>query len=145
MANDNNLIPLDKRDPETAKQIRSKGGKASAKAKKHKKAMNEVAKLFLNMDLSPKMQAQVIKQYGDIEEEAISNRFPLVANLYAIALDTQKYTPSERIAAMKFLLELAGESPNQIAMKEMEKSKQAQVEDDPFSASLKSMFGGGGE
>ena len=145
LANEQNLIPLNKRSPSKAKEIQKKGGKASAEAKKHKKAMNEVAKLFLDMDLSDSKIEKIKKLYGNIDEEAISQRFPLVANLYGIAMDIENYSASERMAAMRFLLELAGESPQQLAIKNAEKARQNQIEDDPFSASLKSLFGGDGE
>ena len=145
MANEQNLIPLNKRSPSEAKEIQKKGGQASAEAKKQKKAMNEVAKLFLDMDLSDENIKKIKKQYGNIDETIISQRFPFVTSLYNIAMDREMYTAAERMAAMRFLLELAGESPQQLAMKNAEKAKQAQVEDDPFSASLKSMFGGEGE
>lgn len=137
MANKKPSFSLKDNSPEKRKEIAKMGGIASGKSRKLKKNMREAALSALNREVTPEQAKAVAKRY-DIEEDEVSARFVYISRLEELAAGGD-------LQAMRFLLELAGESPNQIAMKEMEKSKQAQVEDDPFSASLKSLFGGGGE
>ena len=53
-----NLIPLTKRDPEEARAIRSRGGKASVKAKRERATFAEAIKLALETDDA---QGRVVK------------------------------------------------------------------------------------
>lgn len=46
MAGTDNLIPLDSRDPETARKIRSEGGKARKRQKEERRTMREWAMQF---------------------------------------------------------------------------------------------------
>lgn len=135
-----NLIPLNKLPPDEAQEIRKKGGKKSAAVKKEKKAMNEVAKIFLDLDLSDTDKEQIRKKYN-LDDNVLTKRYLLVAQLYGI-INTAEETATNRMAAMRLLIELAGESPAQIAIKEAASQKQNEIEDDPFSQSLKAMFGG---
>lgn len=138
--NPQNLKSIGDRSPEERKAIASKGGKTKAERIKRKRELSEIAKAFLDIDLNPKVMKE-FKAKFNVDDEMLTNRFPLIANLYGIAMDKGN-TPTERMAAMKMLAEFAEESPNQLAAKNAEKAKQTQIEDDPFSASLKTIFGG---
>lgn len=147
MANPNgnpqNLKDIGDRPPEERKAIASMGGKARAEQIKHKKAMNEIAKAFLDVDLNPKTLKEIKSKFKGIDDDMLTHRFPLISNLYGIAMD-KNYTPSERMAAIKMLVEFAGESPAQLAVKEAEQKSKLQIEDDPFTKSILEMFGQGG-
>lgn len=51
MANEKNLKPFDTLTEEQQREIRSKGGKASVKAKKERKTMREMLKYLLEQDI----------------------------------------------------------------------------------------------
>lgn len=65
-----NLIPLTKRDPEEARAIRSKGGKARAEAYRERKTFAEAIRIALATgDIQDKVVAAVLKaaQEGNIQ------------------------------------------------------------------------------
>lgn len=134
-----NLISIGDRSEQEKKAITSKGGRASVKKKKEKMLMNEVARTFLNLEMSDKEKESIKKNYN-LDDAALTKRFPLVAQLYGI-INTPDESAVNRMAAMRLLIELAGESPSQLAMKESAAAQKNVIEDDPFSKSLKAMFG----
>ena len=63
MANEKNLIPVTKRTPREQKEISSKGGKASAKAKKERNTLKQELLLILeNEDMQKKISTALIKE-----------------------------------------------------------------------------------
>lgn len=88
MANESNLrVPTS----EEARRIGSKGGKASAKARRKKKLMKEQIELLLSLpfpdvrDKTGKKIKNVFKQLG-IEEENIDNQMAIIVALWQKAL-----------------------------------------------------------
>lgn len=63
MANEQNLIPVTKRTPREQREISSKGGKASAAAKRERKKLREeLAILLENEDMQQKICTALIQQ-----------------------------------------------------------------------------------
>ena len=54
MANDENLIPMNRRTESERREIASKGGKASGEARRKKRDMRKAAETLLNMPVSNK-------------------------------------------------------------------------------------------
>lgn len=52
--NDNNLIPLTKRPPEEAREIRSKGGAAASVVLRRKKVLREICQAYLDGKIETK-------------------------------------------------------------------------------------------
>lgn len=74
---DRNLIPFDQRSPEEAFAIRSAGGKASQEAKKKKKAMAELLRMYADMPSSNKKLTKQLKNMG-FEEDDLTQRLEVV-------------------------------------------------------------------
>lgn len=63
MANEQNLIPVTKRTPREQKEISSKGGKASAKAKQERKTLKQELLLLLEEeDTQKKISLSLLEQ-----------------------------------------------------------------------------------
>lgn len=139
--NPQNLITQRQRSKSERSRIASMGGKASVESKRQKRNMGEVAKAFLDLDVSDAMKKELKKKYK-LDDDLLSNRFPLVAQLYSIIMDKNEIAQN-KISAIKMLIEIAGESPQQIAAEKAIERQSQQVDDDPFSQSIKEMFAGG--
>lgn len=136
--NPQNFIPLNKRTAEEKKAIQTAGGKASAKKQVEKAKMQEVAIAFLNVNLSSKTKEQLRDLYG-FGDELLTYRALIIKELIDLIRGAER--PADKMAAMKMLIDLAGETPEQIAKdKAIEKLEKAVLEDDPFTASLKTLF-----
>lgn len=61
MANDDNLIPLNKRTKSEQREIQSKGGKARAEKARKKKAVREVIEMLANQPLTNNALKKSIK------------------------------------------------------------------------------------
>ena len=70
---DRNLIPFDKLSPEEAHAIRSKGGKASQEAKKKKRAMAELLKIYSDLPINDNRKKNRLKKLG-IEEGDLTQK-----------------------------------------------------------------------
>lgn len=107
--NQENLIPLSKRTKEEQREIQSKGGKASAAARKQIKDMRELARILLAMDV-PKSQDTMranMKALGFKDEEMNHANAVLTAmllqasngdvNAAKFIRDTAGFTPEENV------------------------------------------------
>lgn len=72
MANEQNLIPFNKRAESEQREIRSKGGKARAAKARKRKAVREVMEMIANQPVTnDKLKKQMKAITGEIDEEDI--------------------------------------------------------------------------
>jgi len=75
-----NLIPFNELTVEEQRELASKGGKASVKARRRKKNMKECLQLLLQLDIkNPKVREQ-LKKLG-IEEEEMTNEMAMMVSV----------------------------------------------------------------
>lgn len=120
MANEQNLIPFNKRTESERREISKKAGKASGESRRAKKQMKELAEIMLNSKAKGNA-ARKAKQFGaDLEDEDVTNAAAIIAGQMASALrgNTQ---------AAKFVMEL------------MEGAVQQNEEEDELSKSLREL------
>ena len=98
--NKKNLKPL---TTEKAREIGSKGGKASVKAKKEKKAIKEYIETFMSKPLENEQVREKLKELG-IAVEDINNKMAMV---YAQWIEAMKGNTK----AFENLLNYSGEKP----------------------------------
>lgn len=85
MACNENLKSFNTMSPEQAKEIHSKGGKASSKARRKKKAMKKQLELLLAMPLTNEKAKSRISELG-IEDKDIDNQMAITIALFQEAL-----------------------------------------------------------
>lgn len=107
MANEQNLRSLSTKE---AREIGSKGGKASVQSRKRKKTMKEAMNLLLSKDVSDGNK-QVLKQLG-LEENDMNNQMLAVVSLFQSAVNGN-------VAAMRLIADITGS----YAMSEADKQK----------------------
>lgn len=92
MANIENLKPIETLSKEEAKKRGSKGGKASVKSRRQRKAMKEQLEILLNLPLKDKNLKEEISNLG-VEEKDIDNQMAMTIALYqeAIRGNTKAY------------------------------------------------------
>ena len=96
-----NLDPV--RTKEEAKKRGRNGGKKSGEARRKKRDAKDAAKLILNLPCGETL-AKNLLQLG-IKEEDYTNRVALFARAFTVALKGD-------INAMRFLVDIAGETPH---------------------------------
>lgn len=84
MANEKNLIPLDKRTKNEQREIQSEGGRASGAARRRKKSLKEAADLYLSLPLRDKRKLNAIVRDG-ISEEDVDNQMAVIVALTKMA------------------------------------------------------------
>ena len=120
MANEENLIPLNKRTKSEQREIQRKAGIASGKSRRAKKQMKELAEIMLNSKASGNA-AKTAKRFGaDLEDEDVTNAAAIIAGQIASAL-------KGNTNAAKFVMEL------------MEGAVQQNEEEDELSKSLREL------
>ena len=102
MANENNLIPLDKRTKSEQREIQSSGGIASGAARRRKRSLKEAADLYLSLPVTDKRIWNKISRDG-VDTEDIDNQMAIVAGLAKVAA----FGDSK---AAKVLFELLGDA-----------------------------------
>lgn len=85
MANEQNLIPFNKRTKSEQREYAKKGGQKSGEVRRKRKAMKEQMEMLLTLPLKSKKQLNFMKDLG-IEEEEIDNQMALIVALYGKAL-----------------------------------------------------------
>ena len=99
-----NLTPFDKLDPEEAKRIRSKGGKASVEKRRYNKTFKQAMEWALSLDAFR----------GNPDVDAIHDRYPDLNNRDAIAIAaTAKAIQTGDIKAFIAIRDTTGELPVQ--------------------------------
>lgn len=97
-----NLIPLDKRTKDEQREIAKAGGRASGKARRRKRTLQEAAQLILNAPANQK-HTEIMKACG-IPENACTNGMAIVATAVMKAADGD-------LKAAEFVRDTAGENP----------------------------------
>ena len=85
MANEQNLIPGNKRSQSEARENGRKGGQKSGEVRRQRKAMKEQMEMLLSLPFKQEEQLKFMKSLG-IEEEEIDNQMALMVAMYAKAL-----------------------------------------------------------
>lgn len=98
-----NLKPV--RTKEEARERGRNGGKKSGEARRRKRDAQQAARLILNLPVSTDAMENNLKKMH-IEEEDFTNRVALFARAF-----TQAMTGD--VKAMQFIVEMAGETPDQ--------------------------------
>ena len=121
MPNEQNLIPMEQRSPEEAREMGRKGGRASGESRRRKKSLREAAELYLSLPVSDKRAWNKLARDG-VGPEDVDNQMAIIAGL------TIKAAKGDAKAA-KVLFDLLGEQTGKFS---------ADVaEDDPITKSLK--------
>lgn len=98
-----NLKPV--RSKEEARERGRNGGKKSGEARRRKRDAQQAARLILNLPVSTDAMENNLKKMH-IDEEDFTNRVALFARAF-----TQAMTGD--VKAMQFIVEMAGETPDQ--------------------------------
>lgn len=85
MANEQNLIPMNKRTKSEQREYTQKGGKKSGEVRRQRKAMKEQFEMLLSLPFKQIEQLEFIKQFG-LQEEQIDNQMALIVAMYGKAL-----------------------------------------------------------
>lgn len=85
MANEQNLIPWNKRTENEQREYARKGGQKSGEVRRQRKAMKEQMDMLLSLPFKQKKQLDFIKDLG-IEEEEIDNQMALIVAMYVKAI-----------------------------------------------------------
>lgn len=85
MANEQNLIPWNKRTENEQREYARKGGQKSGEVRRQRKAMKEQMEMLLSLPFKQEKQLKFMKSLG-IEEEEIDNQMALMVAMYAKAL-----------------------------------------------------------
>lgn len=98
MANEKNLIPINKRTKNEQREYQSKGGKKSGEVRRQRKAMKEQMEMLLTLPFKQKKQLKFIKDLG-IEDKNIDNQMALIVAMYGKALkgDVQAFNTIREI------------------------------------------------
>lgn len=102
MANEKNLIPLDKRTKSEQREIQSSGGIASGTARRRKRSLKEAADLYLSLPVTDRRVFNKIARDG-VEPEDIDNQMAIVAGLAGVAAQGDS-------KAAKVLFDLLGDA-----------------------------------
>lgn len=101
MANEQNLIPINKRTESEQREYQSKGGKKSGEVRRKKKAMKDTMKMLLNLELPESDARENLKELG-IEDEDLT--------VQTIILSEQvKKAMVGNLDSAKFVRDTAGE------------------------------------
>lgn len=85
MANEQNLIPWNKRTENEQREYARQGGQKSGEVRRKRKAMKEQMEMLLSLPFKQEKQLKFMKSLG-IEEEEIDNQMALMVAMYAKAL-----------------------------------------------------------
>lgn len=110
-----NLVPLNQRTKEEQKAITSKGGKASGVARRKKRDAKSAARLILNLPTVDKV-TKTLEKLGVDDEAEYTNMVSIFAAAYLKAMKGD-------IGAMRFIVEMAGMSPEFKMVEERHKNE----------------------
>lgn len=104
--NDSNLIPMNQRTESEQREITRKGGIESGKARRRKKALKDISKVFLNARPTDDYTIKGLKAAG-FDDDEMTNAAGIILSLFdeAIANGNTK--------AAELLFKYAGEDPEQ--------------------------------
>lgn len=84
MANEKNLVPLNRRTKSEQREIQAAGGVASGEARRRKRSLKEAADLFLSLPPADRRVWNKISRAG-VPPEDIDNQMAMIAGLTAAA------------------------------------------------------------
>ena len=137
MANTSNLKPFKKGD-NRARECQKKSVIAAAENRKRKASMKELTTAMLNSSLKPKQAKQMHDLFPDMSEEDLTVKSTLARQALIIAIKGKR--ESDRLTAIRLLMEIIGETPEMETMKQIEQMKQTKYEDDPLTKSIKELL-----
>lgn len=105
MGNEKNLVPLNKRTKEEQRKIQSKGGKASAEARRAQKTMKEYAEFLLSLPVHDGRKFNKMARAG-VPPEGCDNKMLLVFGLMQAG-------QAGDVAAAKEIRDIIGENKQQ--------------------------------
>ena len=85
MANEKNLIPLDKRTKSEQREIQSSGGIASGASRRRKRSLREAADLYLSLPVRDKRKLNAMIRDG-IDPEDADTQMAIIAGLAKAAI-----------------------------------------------------------
>ena len=101
MPNEKNLIPMDQRTKDEARELGRKGGQASGAARRRKRSLKEAADLFLSLPVTERRAFNKIAKAG-VDPSDIDNQMAMIIGL------TMAATAGDAKAA-KVIVDLLGE------------------------------------
>ena len=102
MANEQNLIPTNRRSKKEARELGKKGGIKSGEVRREKASMREAVKLFLSLPIADTHAKDQLKALG-VDENRLTNAMLPMLGLYKKACKGDS-------AAARLLAELNGET-----------------------------------
>ena len=120
MANEQNLIPWNKRTENEQREYAKKGGQKSGEVRRQRKAMKEQMEMLLALPFKQQKQVNFMKSLG-IEEDNIDNQMALIVALYGKALkgDVQAFnairevTQDDRTTSQEDRIQIVNDLPNE--------------------------------
>lgn len=107
MANEQNLIPMNKRTKSEQREYTKKGGQKSGEVRRQRKAMKEQMEMLLSLpfNLKDKNGNDVINALSSlgIEKDNIDNQMALIISLWKTAINSDS---SQQIQAVKEIREI---------------------------------------
>lgn len=122
MPNEQNLVPMDQRTKEEARELGREGGRASGIARRRKRSLREAADLYLSLPVADRRKWNKIAREG-VDPEDIDNQMAMIIGL------TQKAVKGDAKAA-KVIVDLIGEAPNN-------GNGMPEIEDDEITKAIK--------
>lgn len=109
MANEQNLIPFNKRTKKEQREYAKKGGQKSGEVRRQRKAMKEQAELLLSLpfnltDKNGNELKEVLKKLG-IDENNVDNQMAMIVALWKTALGNGR----NQVSAVQELRDIIGD------------------------------------
>ena len=101
MPNEKNLIPMDQRSKEEARELGRNGGVASGVSRRRKRSLKEAADLYLSLPVSDRKMWNKISRRG-VDPEDIDNQMAMIIGLTIAAT-------AGNAKAAKVIVDLLGE------------------------------------
>lgn len=103
MPNEKNLIPMDQRSVEEARELGRSGGRASGVSRRRKRSLREAADLYLSLPVANRRKWNAIAKEG-VDPEDIDNQMAMIIGLTQAAMGGDA-------KATKIIVDLIGEAP----------------------------------
>lgn len=101
MSNEKNLIPMDQRSVEEARELGRSGGRASGVSRRRKRSLREAADLYLSLPVANRKKWNAIAKEG-VDPEDVDNQMAMIIGLTQAAIGGDA-------KAAKLLFELVGD------------------------------------
>lgn len=113
MANEQNLIPWNKRTESEQREYAKKGGQKSGEVRRQRKAMREQMEMLLSLPFNIKDNngndiAEMLSELG-IEKESIDNQMAMIISLWQTATNSKS---AQQIQAVREIREIVQDEKN---------------------------------